>query len=156
MNQSLFQNSVCKALSLLAIATVSILSTGCTSMTSLTHQDVPVESSPNGMYSVEMHPTLGSAKQYKGALDGTTTVAKALKDSGAVKKFRAMDVEILRIVEHKGKSRGLRMPVDYNASSKRPSPEQDYALLDGDRIIVRPVASGSLLKMISNVAGGPK
>ena len=115
-----------------------------------------MESSPNGMYSVEMHPTLGGAKQYKGALDGSTTVSKALKDSGAIRKFRSMDLEILRIVEHKGKSRGLRMPVDYNASLKRPSPEQDYALLDGDRIVVRPASSGSLLKMISTIAGGPK
>ena len=121
----------------------------------MTTAEVPVESSPNGTYSVEMHPTLGAARQYKGVLDGSTTVSQALEDSGATKKFRGMDVEILRIVEHKGQSRGLRMPVKYSAQTRSPKPEQDYALLDGDRVIVKPMKSGSLLKIINGFAGGP-
>jgi len=106
-----------------------------------------------GSYSVEMHPNMGSPKQYKGALTAGDTVSVALKKAGAIKKFRSMDIEVLRIVEKDGKNRGLRMPVIYETRLKAPAPEQDYALLDGDRVIVKPKESGSLVKMLGNMMG---
>ncbi len=125
-------------------------------MTSLTSKELPVDASvasANGSYSVEMHPNFGAPKQYNGQLTGSTTVSEALAESGAVKKFRSMDVEILRVVEHKGKSRGLRMPVKYERRLKGAASNQDYALLDGDRVVVKPMGGGSLMKMVGAIAG---
>lgn len=64
-----------------------------------------------------------------------------------------MEVEILRIVEHKGRSRGLRMPVTYERNSKGPTPEQNYALLDGDRVVVKPQGGIGVTKLISAAIG---
>lgn len=157
MNQSNTRSQVFSSLFFLALVSMSIMSTGCSTMTSLTNQSLPVDGSAvaanaNGTYSVEMHPNFGSPKQYKGVLTGGTTVSEALSKSGAVKKFRSMDVEILRIVEHKGRNRGLRMPVNYQGQTG-PDPSQDYALLDGDRIVVKPKESSSIVKMIGSVVG---
>ncbi|WP_075081999.1 hypothetical protein [Mariniblastus fucicola] len=156
MNQSHSRRHISSTL-FLAIASICAMSTGCSTMTSITGNALPVEpaavSSPNGSYTVEMHSNFGAPKQYKGTLDGSTTVSDALTNAGAIKKHRAMDVEILRVVEHQGKSRGLRMPVNYETRLGGPKPEQDYALLDGDRVVVKPKESSSIVKMISTVAG---
>jgi hypothetical protein len=161
MNQSPTRTSVirislCKSIALLAIVALSISATGCSTMTSLTNTELPVDAAAagNGSYSVEMHPNFGSPKQYKGTLTGSTTVSEALTKSGAIKKFRGMEVEILRVVEHKGKSRGLRMPVKYQRSLMGPTPEQDYALLDGDRIVIKPDGGSSITKVLSSMVGG--
>ena len=98
-----------------------------------------------------MHPNLGSPKKYDGTLVAGDTVSAALVKAGAIKKFRSMDIEILRIVEKDGRNRGLRMPVIYESHLKAPAPEQDYALLDGDRIVVKPKESGSLVQMLGNM-----
>lgn len=157
MNQSISYCCVSRILAVVAVASLSLFCSGCSTMTSMTDQTLPVETvSANGSYSVEMHPTIGAPKQYKGSLTGNTTVSEALEKSGAIKKFRSMDVEILRVVEHEGRSRGLRMPVEYETRSRGPAAHQDYALLDGDRVVVKPRNSGSLLKMLGNAVGGPK
>lgn len=136
------------------IATLT-LSSGCATLDSLTSQTVPIsENSINGKYTVEMHSTFGKVNPFKGSLTGSTTVSEALAESGAIKKYRAMDVEILRVVEHEGRSRGLRMPVEYSTSSREVPSHQDYALVDGDRIVVKPNSNGSLVKMLSSLTGG--
>jgi hypothetical protein len=65
-----------------------------------------------------------------------------------------MEVEILRVVQHKGQSRGLRMPVKYQRHLMGPTPEQDYALLDGDRIVVKPAGGSAITKVLSSMVGG--
>ena len=106
-----------------------------------------------GTYSVEMYSVVGKPKQYKGVLTGSTTVSQALAEAGAAKKRSSLDIEVLRIVEHKGVNRGLRMPIDFNPKTGAPSPEQDYALLDGDRIVVKPKQASGLTKMLGAIAG---
>lgn len=158
MNQSLSDFNFLKSSFLFAIVSVCIITTGCSTTTPLTSKPIPVVDSavaavPRGTYTVEMHPNLSAPKRYQGALTGNTTVSEALAESGAVKKFRSMEVEILRKVEQNGKTRGLKMPIDYQTNRKGPSPEQDYALLDGDRIVVRPKETSSILKMAAAVMG---
>lgn len=158
MKKSTVRSSVCNSLAIATIISLSILATGCSTLTSTANREVPVAATtaataPNGTYTVEMHPHFGEPIQYKGTLTGSTTVAEALELSGSIKKFRAMEVEILRIVEHKGRSRGLRMPVTYERNSKGPTPEQNYALLDGDRVVVKPQGGIGVTKLISAAIG---
>lgn len=143
---------------LLAIATLCMMSTGCSTVSSLTSKPLPVDgnasaAAPLGTYAVEMHPTFGGPKRYEGQLAAGATVSDALAKSGAVKKFRGMDVEILRKVEKDGRTRGLRMPVKYDTRLRGPSPEQDYALLDGDRLVVKPNDGGSIVRLITSAVG---
>lgn len=138
----------------LLIATLT-LSSGCATLDSLTSQTVPITAdSANGKYTVEMHTTFGKVIPFKGGLSGSTTVSEALAASGATKKYRSMEVEVLRVVEHEGRSRGLRMAVDFDPASKLVIGHQDYALVDGDRIVVKPSSNGSLVKMLNSMTGG--
>ncbi len=154
MNHSNHRNRLVIAVGFAAAMLLS-LNTGCSTFNSLVSQPLPVEdtqmAAARGTYSVEMHNTFGKPKQYKGALTGTTTVSEALEKAGAIKRFTDLDVEILRIVEHKGANRGLRMPIEFDSGSGSPSPEQDYALLDGDRIVVRPKENSGLVKMVGAI-----
>lgn len=152
MNQTNHRNQLHLSAALIAATMIMLLGSGCSTVTGLVSKPLPVEdanlAAARGTYSVEMHSNFGQPRQYKGALTGTTTVTDALAKAGAVKKFRDLDVEILRIVEHKGHNRGLRMPIEFDSATGTPSPEQDYALLDGDRIVVKPKQSSGLVKMV--------
>ena len=126
-------------------------------MTSMAGKPLPVNKemtdSNYGSFAVEVHSGFGTPRQYKGQLNGTKTISDALAEAKAVKRYQAPDVEVLRVVENNGKSRGLRMPVDFDSQVGGPSPEQDYALVDGDRIVVKPKQAGGLVKMLSAVMG---
>jgi hypothetical protein len=118
----------------------------------MANKDVPVANAkPSaGQYRVEMNSTFGKPKAYVGSLQGNITVQDALEQSGAVKKFRSMDVEVLRVVDTADTgARGLRMKVNYDTSDKSVMPEQNYALLNGDRIIVSPRSTGPINKIAS-------
>lgn len=104
-----------------------------------------------GAYRVEMSNMFGSPAIYDGVIDGPITVQTALEQSGAIGKYRNMDVSILRIVEETG--RPLKMVVDYMPSKKMVRPEQDYAIMPGDRIIVQPQQNGMLERLSSSTKG---
>ena len=107
-----------------------------------------------GTYTVEMHSTFGGTSGHKGQLDGNTTVSQALMASNAYKKYRSMEVEVRRVVEKGGAARGLVMPVRYDAGTRSVPPEQDYALIDGDRIVVKPGSGSSVLGLLTTLIGG--
>jgi len=159
MNQSPRDNKFLSALILFAAAAVTTLSSGCQTFNSQ-GKPLPTEqaalAADRGSYSVETYAYVGQPKQFKGKLTGTTTVSEAIAESGSVKKYANLDVEVLRIVEHKGRNRGLRMPVQFNPKTGTLSPEQDYALLDGDRIVVKPKQNSGLTKVIGTVLGGKR
>jgi hypothetical protein len=74
------------------------------------------------------------------------TVQAALEKSGAIRRYRNMDISILRIVE--GTGQPLVLKVSYQPAKKMVSTEQDYALLPGDRVLVEP-ATGLLDRLTS-------
>ena len=156
MSHSLSLRHISTSFLLLAIAATCLMSTGCSTLSPMTSKPLPVDKSAvaSGSYSVEMHTSFGAPKQYKGQLNAGSTVSEALAKSGAAKKFRGMEVEILRKVEKDGRTRGLRMPVKYEPDLRGPSPQQDYALLDGDRIVVKPDNSGTIVKLLHAAMGG--
>lgn len=123
-------------------------SVGCAPFTGLNRgfDRQAVTDTSRGVYRVEMTNMFGAPTVYDGTIDEQTTVQTALENSGAIRKYRDMDVSILRIVEETGKP--LKMVVDYRSAKKSVRPEQDYALLPGDRVLVE-AQQNSLLDRLS-------
>ena len=86
---------------------------------------------------------------YQGELDGPVTVQTALQRSGAIEKFRSMDIMVYRVVEDSG--RGLKMPVVYTPRKKSVLPEQDYALHPGDRVVIQSRTNNALDKLVDSL-----
>jgi hypothetical protein len=93
----------------------------------------------NQKYTVEMANMMGRATVFEGIYEENMTVQTALERSGAIRRYRNMDVSIERTVAETGMP--LRMVVQYWPAKRSVSPEQDYAILPGDRVVVAP-ASG--------------
>ena len=128
------------------------LSTGCSSL-SMNRQSLPTGNADNGAgsYTVQLHKEFGASKSYTGQIDDSTTVQKALEDSGATSQFRSMEVDVMRKVAESG--RVLKMPVEYQPRSKTVAPEQDYAIHAGDQIVVRPKSNSGFDNIIKTVFG---
>ena len=137
------------------------LSTGCSTLPSslssggLFSSDstqTPVATGSQPQYLVEMQMAYGGSKKYRGVIGQNTTVQSAIEASGAQKKFRKMNVVVLRKLE--GAYKPLKMSCDYNSSKKMIRPESDYALQHGDRIVVTPQSENQLLQMLGSFAEG--
>lgn len=99
-----------------------------------------------GLYQVEMQTTFGKGKVYQGEIDGPITVQTVLERSGAIEKFRGMDIVLMRVVKESGV--GLKMPVDYEIGDKSVRPEHDYAIHPNDRIIISSRSNNPLDKFV--------
>jgi len=89
---------------------------------------------------------------FAGDIDGPMTVQDALVAAGAPKKYRSMNVTLIREVE--GSNRPLRMVCDYDAATRSVQIEQNYAIHPGDRILVEPEGD-VITRFISAIAGQP-
>jgi hypothetical protein len=133
----------------LIIAVVCI--SGCASLPSLQRQAESIPEnvgSTQELYRVEMQRDFQEPLMYTDEIDSESTVQTALERSGAIKKYRDMEIMILRVVKETG--RGLRMPVNYVPRKKSVSPEQNYAIHPGDRILVKPKSSNVLDKIVDS------
>jgi hypothetical protein len=107
-----------------------------------------------GAFLVEMSGGFSKASMYKGDLDGPITVQTALERSGAIEKFRSMEVSLFRVVEETGHP--LRLSVPYSPRKKSVLPEHDYALHPNDRIIVASKTNNALDKLVDSLNPGEK
>lgn len=135
-------------LSMLCIALVATVSTGCSALpvSSATNQIVDVAPADVQQYQVKMESAFGGSKVYKGTIDGPITIQTALERSGAIKKYRNMDIDLFREVE--GSYKPLKMSALYDAGDRMVRPETDYGLRAGDSILVSPKSENSLGKMM--------
>ena len=139
--------------SLMLLAILFVCQTGCTTLNTLGKKEVPTDSQPAdpaGTFIVEMRGVMSKPKVYEGMLDGPVTVQAVLEEFGATKKYKNMEITVLRIVEETG--RGLKLPVKYNVRKKSVSPEQDYAILPKDRIVIEPSSGSTLAKMVNSMS----
>jgi hypothetical protein len=146
----------------LAMATMILLgatlATGCSTLPSsfsssgliADSAQEPIASGSQPQYLVDMQMAYGGSKKFKGNVTAGTTVQSAIEASGAAKKFRGMDVVVLRKVE--GDHKPLQMTCRYNPGKKRVRPETDYALQHGDRIVITPKSENQLMKMLGTFA----
>ena len=85
-------------------------------------------------------------KQFQ--LDSGMTVQQMLEKTKLVKKFRRMDIEVLRVT---GDERA-KLDVKYDHTEAQVKPEYDYALYPGDHVIVQEVTKTALDDMLESVA----
>ncbi|MDA7951182.1 MAG: hypothetical protein MPJ24_06805 [Pirellulaceae bacterium] len=125
--------------SLLFLGSVAVF-TGCTAVsTPKSQSDLLFEGKGEALaanvpqYLVEMKNSNGDTSRYQGAINETTTLQKALADSGAVKKFSRMKVHILR----KGATgKTERLNAEFDHFKQKVKIASDYHLHSGDRIVV--------------------
>ena len=86
----------------------------------------------------------------RGVIDGPITVQTVLERSGAIEKFRNMEITIMRVVKESG--HGLRLPVDYQGGKKAVRPEQDYAIHPNDRILIESRSNNAIDKIVESLA----
>lgn len=139
-----FKNS-CSQISLFAVAIlITSTSCGCMMMSNKYTSDpeAPTTTGASAPYTVELHKSLGSPSYFHGQLDELTTVQTALEQSGAIKNYRNMKVDLIRRVPEK--STVLKLPIEFDAGADKVAVETDYQLHIGDRLVVKPSNSGPM------------
>ena len=131
-----------------------LLSSGCTlynpTKTSMGEQAIPVSKTAN-QYAVHMKDWRGDAKVYRGVFEESITVDDALVAAGAKRKYRSMEIDVMRRDPKSG--RMIKLAADYDTRKKRIKFEQDYAVHPGDQIVVRPKSGGAMEKLVHSVFG---
>lgn len=87
-----------------------------------------------GKFSVEIRPENGKPQVAERPLTGQMHVQEGLEQTGAHRKFRRNHLELVRKLPNGGVH---RIPLEWDSSNRRVAVEFDYALLPGDRIVVR-------------------
>jgi hypothetical protein len=112
--------------------------------------DKAAPAQPTASYQVYFVPHEGQAEQVTRTLSGTMHVQQALEQTGAAKKFRRIEVELVRPLPSGGFH---RIACDYDRANKQVTPEFDYALLPGDRIMVKEDPSTIVDDMLTSALG---
>jgi hypothetical protein len=100
---------------------------------------------------VEIHPDSGPPKITPLAYEDDMVVQSVLTKSGAVKRFRRMNVSLVRpLPEGKGPH---KMDVKFEYAKRHVAPENDYALRPGDKIVVTEDTTTALDDALEAVAG---
>lgn len=101
-------------------------------------------------YTVIFQPDKGSPQGAERSLTESITLQQALEQAGAFKKFRRIEVELVRSLPNGGIH---RIPCEYDRKTKRMNPEFDYALLPGDKLLVKEDTSTIIDDMIETAGG---
>ncbi|HMP77831.1 MAG TPA: hypothetical protein PKD54_00125 [Pirellulaceae bacterium] len=121
----------------LGIASISAFC-GCQQISSFGDKRLPLKeetTSTAPMYRVEMMNPMGGAVVHTGKIADAATVQGALSESGALRRYRSMSIDLYRFVPDKRTV--LKLPIDLQPGKRAVRIEQDYALMPGDRIVVR-------------------
>jgi hypothetical protein len=93
----------------------------------------PAEEDSEPRIVVELRETEEEPERLKAPLKDGMVVQEALKGSGALNRFRRMDIEVVRPVPN---DRPLRMPVNFDWVQREVSPATNYSLHPGDTVEV--------------------
>lgn len=88
---------------------------------------------PAAKYTVEIRPHQGKPQAVEKDLTEPLHVQAALEKTGALRKFRRMDLELFRPLPSGG---WHKVKLEFDRGQHEVPPEYDYALLPGDRVIV--------------------
>lgn len=135
-------------MSFLLVALLTIATTGCSTLSlATTDRDAdPSVSADLGQYQVLMQANFGKSPTYTGTIDGSLTIQDALERSGALKKYRNMEIDLFREIE--GSYQPLKMSALYDPGKRIVRPETNYGLRAGDSILVKTKTENSLGKLM--------
>ncbi|MEM7782806.1 MAG: hypothetical protein AAF623_05595, partial [Planctomycetota bacterium] len=98
-----------------------------------------------GQYNAHITGMMGTSEAFEGDIDGPITIQTVLHRSGVLRKYRNLDIQIIRQVEENGRT--LKLPVKFNVRRKKVSPEQDYAIHPNDTIMISAMTANPLDKL---------
>ncbi|MBC7854933.1 MAG: hypothetical protein IAF94_15990 [Pirellulaceae bacterium] len=133
--------------------------TGCASLgtpkpdarVELSKAGTPVADTANTpTVNIIFQPESGRPERLEQPLTEATTVQQMLVQSGSYQKYRRIEVEIDRPLASGGFH---KIPCEYDRETKQISPESDYALMPGDRVIVTQDTS-TIIDDMMRAAGG--
>ena len=137
------------------LAGLVIMGTGCQPINFQGKSEIPaMESESQGMCQVQIVPQFGRARVEKLPIEPGMTVQSILESTRVVNKFRAMDISLSRMVEGSPTSAVLKLPRDFDVTSRTVVSHLDYAIHPGDTVTIRSKPSGSIDKLIDSVTGG--
>jgi len=131
-----------------------LASSGCSSLPTTQTQALPT-GAPQGQaapafYEVHMKGSFSKATSSRGVIDGPITVQTVLERSGAIDKFRNMEITLMRVVKETGQ--GLKLPIDFQAGKNSIRPEQDYAIHPNDQILIVSKSNSAIDKVFDSIA----
>lgn len=97
------------------------------------HPKPPAPGAP--AFTMEVMPALGRVDSYPMPLDEPLTIQQALEQTGMLNYFRRQEIYIERGV--RGAGRPLRMTAEFDYSEQAVTPDTDYALYPGDKLVVK-------------------
>lgn len=144
------------ATGLVAISTM--LHVGCANLESMRAKQGDLEaavagdskSESTGSYIVEVHPSVGQPKTFRGETNNLNSIETAI-GSSAAKKFRNMDIELYRKDAETGKM--IKLTAKFDPKYRNVTPETDYTIHNGDRVILRQKSNSVFDKATSKIFG---
>lgn len=104
-----------------------------------------------GECQVEFHMASGAKPKSKAVtVYDDSTVQKVLEQSGAMRKFGRMDLELARALPN---GNWHKMKIDYNTRGKQVESATDYHVQPGDRLIVKENTSTIIDDMLESSLG---
>jgi hypothetical protein len=102
-----------------------------------------------GHYTVEIQNAYGVKQRAKFKLRQGMFIQDALRESKVLDQFNFMTIKLRRPTNDP--MRFLPLDIEFNPEFRRIEPINDYAIHDGDYIIVRQQATGELHEMLGNL-----
>ncbi|MBL8888488.1 MAG: hypothetical protein JNL67_00820 [Planctomycetaceae bacterium] len=143
-----------------ALVTVMALGSGCQSVFKPPGSQVAT-ATPSGVsvdaesYSVELHSNWSNPSTSKKSFSGPVPLQKVVDDSGAARRYRNLDISVVRVSKDTGQI--VRMKAKYDPQRRQIEPQCDYDVLANDHVIIKPDNSSPLddmVKPLNNLIGG--
>lgn len=103
---------------------------------------------PAGAYTIELHASGRKPEIRQMPLTGPTLVQQALEQSGAAKRFRRMNIVVMRV----GGDERHKLDVKFDRKLGTVNPLYDYALVPGDHLVVTEDTSTVLDDMLGSIS----
>jgi hypothetical protein len=136
--------------------------TGCTGLgtsktdlkTELAKGTTIAPDAPAGTAKVDVifQPDSGQPQRMERSLTEPTTVQQMLVQSGGLKKYRRAEIEVLR--QRPSGGGYFTIPCEYDRETRQIDPANDYALMPGDRLVIKEDKSTIIDDIMKSAGGG--
>jgi len=134
------------SIAILVLSGCAVIDTGNEALTLPANADGTAASAPAITMEIRASGKKPEIKPFQ--LEDGITVQQMLEKAKLVKKFRRMDIEILRVAA----DQRAKLVVKYDHTEAQVRPEYDYALYPGDHVIVQEVTKTAFDDMLESVA----
>ncbi len=111
--------------------------------------DEPAAAEPESCY-IEIHEAGKEPERLRMLLEDAPYVQKVLTQTGLIKRFRKMDIQLSRQLPDGGRH---KLDIRYDRKSKRVQSAFDYALHADDLLVIRENTESSFDEMLKKLAG---